>query len=99
MFDARFDARYIANMSEHSLIEAEGKLSELIDRALSGEGVVITRDGRPVVELRPVEDAAEASKPRLSGSEMLAWLQANRVGTTMPKEDAGTLVRRMRDEW
>ena len=85
-------------MSEHSLIGAEGKLSELIDRALSGEGVVITRDGRPAVELRPVKEPAEAPEPRLSGIDMLAWLRANRVGTTMPKEDAGTLVRRMRDE-
>ena len=41
-------------MSTHSVAEAEGHLSELIDRALDGEGVVITRDGEPVAELKPV---------------------------------------------
>jgi len=34
--------------------EARDRLPELIDRALAGEKVVITRNGRPVVELRPV---------------------------------------------
>ena len=41
-------------MSTHTVAEAEGHLSELIDRALNGEGVVITRHGKPVVELKPV---------------------------------------------
>ena len=36
-------------MSTHTVAEAEGHLSELIDRALEGEGVVITRHGKPVV--------------------------------------------------
>ena len=41
-------------MSTHSVAEAKNKLPELIDRALKGEGIVITRHGHPVVELRPV---------------------------------------------
>ena len=46
-------------MSRHSVAEAKNHLSELIDRALKGEGVVITRHGQPVVELKPVPaDAA-----------------------------------------
>lgn len=35
--------------------EAQDRLPELIDRAPAGERVVITRDGRPLVELLPVE--------------------------------------------
>lgn len=85
-------------MSEHSLLEAEGKLSELVDRVLAGEDVVITRDGRPVAELRPVSERAEAPKRRMSAAESIAWLRAHRVGTKMPTDDAATLVRRMRDE-
>src|SRR4051812_21984352 len=46
---------YISTMSSHSVVEAKNKLSELIDRVLDGEGVVITRHGKPVVELKPVE--------------------------------------------
>jgi prevent-host-death family protein len=102
LFDAMFDGpartRYIGPMSEHSLLEAEAKLSELIDRALAGEGVVITRDGRPVVELRPVQQEAEAPRNPLTRAEAIAWLTAHRVGTTMPEDDAGTLIRRLRDE-
>ena len=69
-------------------------LSELIDRALNGEGVVITRHGRPVVELKPIPPTA---KPITS--EALDWLKQRRVGRRMPREDAAALVRRMRDEW
>jgi prevent-host-death family protein len=34
-------------MSQYNFVEAKNWLSELIDRALKGEGVVITRHGRP----------------------------------------------------
>ena len=83
----------LAGMGKHSVVEAKNRLSELIDRALKGEGVVITRHGRPVVELKPIRPA---SKPITS--EALDWLRANRVGRRMPREDAATTVRRMRDE-
>ena len=47
-------------MPDYSVVEAKNQLSELIDRALKGEGVVITRHGHPVVELKPV---AKPSRP------------------------------------
>jgi prevent-host-death family protein len=81
-------------MSEHTVTEAEGHLSDLIDRALAGEGVVITREGRPVVELKPVQP--RAVEPITD--EAIDWLAAHRVGTKPSAEDAGTLVSRMRDE-
>ncbi len=39
--------------------EAETRLSSLIDMVLSGEDVVLTRSGRPLVKLEPVEPVAE----------------------------------------
>lgn len=81
-------------MSQHSVVEAKNRLSELIDRALKGEGVVITRHGRPVVELRPISAPAKPLVP-----EAIDWLAAHRVGQRMPRQDAAALVRRMRDEW
>jgi prevent-host-death family protein len=81
-------------MSEHTVTEAEGHLSDLIDRALAGEGVVITREGKPVVELKPVR--ARTVGPITD--EALDWLAAHRVGAKPAKEDAGTFVSRMRDE-
>jgi prevent-host-death family protein len=86
-------------MGKHSIAEAERRLAELIDRALKGEEVVITRDGVAVAELRPVLEAqAERSAPGPLTQEDLDRLKRNRVGSRMPPEDAATLVRRMRDE-
>jgi prevent-host-death family protein len=48
-----------------SLYEAKTHLSHLVDRALRGEQVVITRHGRPVVRLVP---AAPPRKPRRLGA-------------------------------
>jgi prevent-host-death family protein len=50
----------IGVMATYTEAEARDRLPELIDRALAGERVVITRDGRPVVELRPVGAEAAA---------------------------------------
>jgi antitoxin (DNA-binding transcriptional repressor) of toxin-antitoxin stability system len=38
-------------MSSHSIAKAKDNLSKLIDEALAGEEVTITRHGKPVVEL------------------------------------------------
>jgi prevent-host-death family protein len=81
-------------MSKHSVADAKNNLSELIDRALEGKGVVITRHGRPVVELRPIPPAAKPMTP-----EAVDWLTQRRVGRRMPREDAATAVRKVREEW
>ena len=83
-------------MSTHSVTDAKSHLSKLIDRALKGEGVVITRRGQPVVELRPVRVAPR--KPRPITDADLDWLRERRVGRSPAKTDAGTLVSQMRDE-
>lgn len=80
-------------MSTYSVADAKNQLSELIDRALRGEGVVITRHGRPMVELKPVDEPA-----RPVSSADLDWIAAHRVGQAAAGEDAGCLVERMRDE-
>jgi prevent-host-death family protein len=40
---------------EVGVLEAKNRLSELLDRAERGEFVTITRHGRPVVSLTPVQ--------------------------------------------
>ena len=45
-------------MTIYSVADAKNQLPSLIDRALAGEEVVITRRGKPVVELRPVSRQA-----------------------------------------
>jgi prevent-host-death family protein len=39
-------------MGTYSVAEAKNRLSVLIDKAIEGEEVVITRHGKPVAELR-----------------------------------------------
>lgn len=80
-------------MSTYSVVDAKNHLPALIDRALAGEPVVITRHGRPVAELKPIP-----APPRRVTKEDLAWLAARRVDLRRPVEDAGSLLRRMRDE-
>ena len=60
-------------MSAFSVADAKNTLPGLIDRALGGEEVVITRHGRPVVEIRPVSKIA-ASQTRGT----YEWLRARR---------------------
>ncbi len=79
-------------MSTHSVAEARNRLSELIDRALAGEGVTITRHGQPVVELKPVRQA-----PRPLTQADVAWVIERRKGVAA-SEDAGAMVSRVRDE-
>jgi prevent-host-death family protein len=62
------------DMSSHSVGEARNRLSQLIETALRGEPVVITRHGKPVVELVPVRPA-----PWPRAREALAWLKGNRI--------------------
>jgi len=82
-------------MSNHSVAEAKNHLSALIDRALKGEGVVITRDGLPVVELKAVL-ASRPARPVTAAD--VDWLETHLVGRKMPTKDAGTLLSEMRDE-
>jgi len=81
-------------MAKFSVVEGKNQLSDLIDRALRGERVVITRNGRAVVELKPISRVGKPITP-----EAIAWLAQRRVGRRKPREDAAVLVRKMRDEW
>jgi prevent-host-death family protein len=80
-------------MGTHSVAEAKNRLPELIDRALKGEDVVITRHGRPVAELKPIPEPAHA----VSAAD-LDWLAARRVKVRGMKRNAAELVSSMRDE-
>ena len=82
-----------AAMSTHSVAEATIELPRLIDRALNGESVVISRDGLPVVELGPIP---AAQRPVTQAG--IEWIDAHRVGKAHAGLDAATEVRRLRDE-
>lgn len=81
-------------MSTHTVAESDTTLSELIDRALKGEDVVVTRNGDVVARISGIVRPA----PEPITKEAIDWLDAHRVDGIMPQEDAGAFVSRMRDE-
>lgn len=60
-------------MSIYSVADAKDGLPRLIDRALEGDEVVISRHGRPVVELRRL-----VSPPRAGAGATYDWLRLQR---------------------
>lgn len=50
-------------MPQVNVAEAKARFSELIQRALTGEAVVIAKDNKPVVKLVPVKRAARRRRP------------------------------------
>jgi prevent-host-death family protein len=49
----------VLEMTAYSVADAKNRLPTLIDKALAGEEVIITRRGKPVVELRPTRSRPE----------------------------------------
>jgi prevent-host-death family protein len=84
-------------MSTHDVAEAEHNLSDLIDEALKGETVVITRAGKPVAEIKPVAEAKPVKRhDRAAREAEIAWLEAHRV--KLPQGvDVQTILRQIRD--
>ena len=81
-------------MPSYSVVDAKNNLSALIDRAMSGEVVTITRHGTAVAELGPPRRQAHAVT-----SSDVALLESLRV---VPKQrqtiSSAELVRAIRDE-
>jgi antitoxin (DNA-binding transcriptional repressor) of toxin-antitoxin stability system len=72
--------------------ETAASVRDLMERAARGENTVITRDGEPVAEVRPILKA----KRKITEAD-LAWLEARRVAVSSPKLDAGELLSSIRD--
>jgi prevent-host-death family protein len=77
-------------MKSVNLADAKAHLSELVERAASGDPVRITRRGKPVAQLT----AVETPRRRID----LSTLRALTEQMPLQRESAGELVRRMRDE-
>jgi prevent-host-death family protein len=77
------------------VFDAKARLSELIDRALSGETIVVTRHGRPVVRLVPESGAATAASALSEGERWLRRVRARREGHPL---GPGLTIRQLIDE-
>ena len=77
------------DMDKISLADAKARLSELVERAASGDPVCITRRGKPVAQL------TEVAQPRKRIDR--SALRALTADMPFQLESAGESVRRMRD--
>jgi len=77
-------------METFSLAEAKARLSELVTRAAEGESVQITRRGKPVAQITPID------RPRKPID--IELLRSVTEGMPLQSESAGDFIRRMRDE-
>ena len=82
-------------MSSYSVAEAKNGLPGLIDRALEGEEVLITRRGKIVAELRPAPVMSNCPSDRAGGLE---WLQKRRESRPYVDVDTAKLLRDLADE-
>ncbi|HYD45178.1 MAG TPA: type II toxin-antitoxin system prevent-host-death family antitoxin [Phenylobacterium sp.] len=80
-------------MSQHSVAEAKNQLSGLIERALEGEKVTITKHGRPVVSLTPEQRVGRATT-----EAEIAWMRDRARRRACAPVDSVTLVEEMREE-
>lgn len=77
-------------MSDVTLADAKAQLSDLVERAIRGEDVRITRRGKPVARIVPLERERKPID--------FAALRALRESMPVQSESAETLVRAMRDD-
>lgn len=77
-------------MSQISLAEAKARLSELVDRAAAGETIVITKRGKPVLEM---------VKPRAAPQRIdLKALRRLTAGLPRQKQSAAEALRALREQ-
>ena len=67
-------------MQRISVAEAKNRLSELIARAETGEIIDVTRHGKPVARLVPIDDAGDAAPQRTRVQAAFRHLTALRQG-------------------
>ena len=81
--------RLVEMMSTIAAYDAKTRFAELLDRIERGESIVITRHGRPVARLTPVEDTRREAiadavdriktrrrdAPRVSRDELRSWVR------------------------
>ena len=80
-------------MGLYTLAQAKDRLSQLVDAALAGEQVTITRDGIAAVQLLPSRQIAIPMTPA-----DIAEMARKRGARPRLAQDAIALVRALRDE-
>ncbi len=72
-------------MTQFNVAEAKARFSELVQKAVSGEDVVIARDNRPLLRLVPL--AAPAGKRKPGSARGRVWISPDFDRTPEDFED------------
>jgi len=80
-----------------NIAEAKAKLSELLDRALAGEEIVVARAGKPLVRLVPVKGAKARTKGAWRG--WAASIETEAFLAPMGPEDLDAAEGKFTDEF
>ena len=80
-------------MPTYSIAKAKDNLSRLVDEAIAGEDVAITRHGKVVAYVR----LAEERPIRQPSHELVAQIVERAKLRSSPGENAVDVIRRMRD--
>lgn len=80
-------------MATYSVADAKANLPRLIDKAIAGEEVIITRHGKVVAELK----SAAPSSPK-PPTATYAWLRAQRQAGPVVTISSVELLNRMYDD-
>ena len=84
-------------MARYSVATTKDKLSSLIDKALAGEEVIITRHGKPTVSLSIVEPTEPQSLPDVRAATALLL---ERLAALPPMVNTGRpLMEQIKDEY
>jgi prevent-host-death family protein len=81
-------------MATYTLAQAKNQLSKLVDEALTGTPVTITRHGKPVVHVTPAQPVG--GKPMTK--EEIDELARFRKKLPRPSKSGVEIIRQMRDE-
>ncbi len=75
-------------MSKFNITEAKTRFSELVQKALLGEEVIITKDNKPVLKLVPLGKPKRSRKPG-SGKGQILHIAADFDATPKDFKDYG----------
>jgi prevent-host-death family protein len=82
-------------MTQLEMTDAKDRLTELVDRARSGEEIVLADAGKPVVKLGP----AETAKPPLTPVPDWKAAMMQAAGMWKDRDDIPELMEQLRREW
>lgn len=86
-------------MAEYSIAEAKNNLPKLVDRAVAGEEVTITRRGKRVAKIvaDPPPVAECADRPKAFND--IDWIRRHQAKTADPNFDSAAAIRAERDDY